>query len=117
MDTVEWIDNATILTPTSGFLATGYTHTLNPYVGCAFAGALCGTFCYAQHNPWLTKGRPWAFYAIKRNLRDAYQRQYDRLKRPRRGLPRPLKIYMLANVLGAERVLVSCEGFNAVGGQ
>jgi DNA repair photolyase len=94
MDTVEQIDNTTILTPTSGFLATGYTHTLNPYVGCAFAGALCGTFCYAQHNPWITKGRPWALYGIKQNLRHAYQRQYDRLKRPRRGAPRPLKIYM-----------------------
>jgi DNA repair photolyase len=94
MHTVEWIDNATILTPTSGFLATGYTHTLNPYVGCAFAGALCGTFCYARHNPWTTQGRPWALYGIKQNLRDAYQRQYDRLKRPRRGAQHPLKIYM-----------------------
>jgi hypothetical protein len=33
---MEVIENKSILTPTSGFLASGYTHTLNPHVGCAF---------------------------------------------------------------------------------
>src|SRR5262245_24374478 len=87
------IENKTILTPTSGFLAPGYTHTINAYQGCAFAGALCGTFCYAQHNHWITKGRPWALYGAKRHLRDAYRSEYDQIKR-RRGGPRPLRIYM-----------------------
>jgi DNA repair photolyase len=91
---LNWIDNKTILTPTGGFLAIGYTHTLNPYVGCAFAKALCGTFCYAQRNQWITQGRPWALYGAKRNIREAYRRDYDRLKRSRHGEPRPLKIYM-----------------------
>jgi DNA repair photolyase len=94
MPELHWIDNKTILTPTGGFLATGYTHTLNPYVGCAFAGALCGTFCYVQHNRWITQGRPWALYGVKRHLQEAYRCAYDRLKRPRRGQPHPLKIYM-----------------------
>jgi hypothetical protein len=49
------IENASILTPTSGFLKAGYTHTINVYQGCAFAGSLCGTFCYTQHNRWITK--------------------------------------------------------------
>lgn len=26
---MDWIDNKTILTATSGFLASGYTHTIN----------------------------------------------------------------------------------------
>jgi hypothetical protein len=56
---LPWVDNKTILTPTSGFLGTGYTHTINVYHGCAFAGSLCGTFCDAQHDQWITKGRPW----------------------------------------------------------
>jgi DNA repair photolyase len=83
-----------ILTETGGFLKTGFTHTINPYVGCAFAGALCGTFCYAQHNHWITRGRPWGFFAAKRDAREAYRRDFDRLKRPRRGEPKSLKIYM-----------------------
>jgi hypothetical protein len=46
---VNWIENKSILTPTSGFLDSGFTHTLNSYLGCSNAGSLCGTFCYAQH--------------------------------------------------------------------
>jgi DNA repair photolyase len=91
---VPRIDNRSILTPTGGFLGAGFTHTINVYQGCAFAGALCGTFCYAQHNHWITKGRPWGLYGAKRDVREAYRRDYDRLKRPRQGSPRPVKIYM-----------------------
>jgi DNA repair photolyase len=91
---INWIDNATILTETGGFLKDGYTHTINASVGCAFAGSLCGIFCYAQHNHWITKGRPWTLYGVKQNLQEAYRREYDQIKRPRRGAPRPLKIYM-----------------------
>lgn len=40
------------LNETGGFLAggdgPGYTHSFNPAVGCAFAGGLCGSFCYAR---------------------------------------------------------------------
>ncbi len=89
-----WIENQSILTPTSGYLAAGFTHTINAYQGCAFAGALCGTFCYAQHNHWITRGRDWGLYGAKRNARTAYRRDHDRIKRPARGEPRPLKIYM-----------------------
>jgi DNA repair photolyase len=94
---LNWIDNKSILTPTSGFLASGYTHTLNPYVGCAFAQALCGTFCYAQHQHWIVRGRPWGLYGAKRNIRQAFQRDYDRIKHPRNGSPRPLRIYMASS--------------------
>jgi DNA repair photolyase len=88
------IDNTSILTPTSGFLKSGFTHTINVYQGCTFAGSLCGTFCYAQHNHWITKGRAWGFYGAKRSIRQAYRRDYEKIKRPRRGTPKPLKIYM-----------------------
>jgi DNA repair photolyase len=88
------IENASILTPTGGFLAAGYTHTINAYQGCAFAGALCGLFCYAQHNRWITKGRAWGLYGAKRRAREAYRRDFDRIRRPRRGEPGPLRIYM-----------------------
>jgi DNA repair photolyase len=88
------VENASILTPTTGYLKSGYTHTINAYQGCTFAGSLCGTFCYAQHNRWITKGRPWGIYAAKRHVRDAYRRDYDRIKQPKRGKPQPLKIYM-----------------------
>ena len=87
-------ENASILTPTSGFLSAGYTHTINVYQGCSFAGTLCGTFCYALHNQWIAKGRAWGLYAAKRHTREAYRRDYDRIKRPRRGVSRPLRIYM-----------------------
>ena len=91
---INEIPNKSILTLTSGFLASGYTHTLNPYVGCGFAGALCGTFCYAQHQHWIVRGRPWGFYGAKHDIRQAYQRDFDRIKLPRHGNPHPLRVYM-----------------------
>ena len=94
---IPMLNNKSILTPTSGFLGKGFTDTLNPYVGCAFAGALCGTFCYAQHQHWITRGRPWGLYGAKRDMREAFQRDYDRIKRPKRGEPRPLRIYMASS--------------------
>lgn len=91
---MEWIDNKSILTPTSGFLGSGYTHSINVYSGCAFAGAVCGVFCYAQHNRFITRNRAWALFGAKKNIATCYRTDYDRLKRPRRGEPKPLKIYM-----------------------
>lgn len=88
------IDNKTLLTETSGFLGSGYTHTINLYQGCSFAHSLCGAFCYAQHNIWVTKGRPWGFYGVKRDVCEAYCREYDFMKRPHRGQLKPLRIYM-----------------------
>ena len=94
MTTLPIIDNRSILTKTSGFLDGGFTHTINAYSGCAHAGSFCGPYCYAQHNHWITKGRPWSIYGVKGNVSDAYKRDFDRLKRPRRGRPKPLRIYM-----------------------
>jgi len=91
---MDWINNKTLLTPTGGFLKKGFTHTVNIYSGCSFAKTVCGTFCYAQHITWTTKGRPWGFYGAKKNIRKAYQKEYDRIKNPSRGKPKPLNIYL-----------------------
>lgn len=91
---MEWVDSKTALTRTGGFLREGFTHTLNPYLGCGYGGALCGVFCYAQHNVWITRGRRWGFYAAKRNLRDAYCRDYDRWQARATDTPPPLRIFM-----------------------
>ncbi len=49
MSTARW------LTPTSGYLE-GYTHTLNPYVGCSFG---C-SYCYVRRLPvGLFRSEPW----------------------------------------------------------
>jgi len=40
-----------VLTPQKGgFLASGFTHTLNPYVGCGFGKVGC-PFCYVRESP------------------------------------------------------------------
>lgn len=47
------------LTPTSGVLS-GYSHTLNPYVGCSFG---C-SYCYVRRLPvGLFRGEPWGSWA------------------------------------------------------
>ncbi|QEG35845.1 radical SAM family protein [Bythopirellula goksoeyrii] len=94
MNTFPFIENRSILTRTSGFLGEGYTHSLNAYAGCGFSGSLCGSYCYAQHNHWITQGRSWGFYGIKQDIRTAYRRDYDRIKRPQRSQPKSLMIYM-----------------------
>ncbi|WP_199617232.1 SPL family radical SAM protein [Paenibacillus alkalitolerans] len=68
----------TMLTPTGGFLS-GYTHTLNPYGGCAFA---C-TYCYVRRMPVaLFRGDPWGEWVdAKRFDPDAFRRELSRAKR------------------------------------
>jgi DNA repair photolyase len=76
----------TMLTPTGGFLS-GYTHTLNPYGGCAFA---C-TYCYVRRMPVaLFRGEPWGEWVdAKRFDPEAFRRELARAKR--RG---PVAIFM-----------------------
>jgi DNA repair photolyase len=88
------IDNKTILSATGGYLADGFTHSLNISQGCSFAHSACGVYCYVKGLPYVTKGRPWGLYGFKKDVRDAYRRDFDRVKRPTRGAPKPLRVYM-----------------------
>lgn len=63
-----------VLTRTTGFLRTVTSHSLQPYRGCSYGGALCGVGCYAQHNRWLTNGRVWGrFLDVRTNAAAAYR--------------------------------------------
>jgi DNA repair photolyase len=89
------IPTRTILNPTGGYLGEGFTHTVNLYRGCALGNSLCGLYCYAQWNPHHTLGRAWgSFLDVKTGVVEAYRAQYDRLKQPRTGPPKPLRVFM-----------------------
>lgn len=88
------VENKSILTETSGFLGDGFTHTINAYSGCSFAGSICGEYCYAQHNHWITNGRHWKLYGVKREIAEAYVRDYDRIRSSKRKSPGAIHIYM-----------------------
>ena len=92
---IQEISSQSILNPTGGFLRPGFTHTINLYRGCALANSLCGLYCYAQWNPYHTLGREWGgFLDVKAGFVEAYRAQYDRLKKPARGEPKPIRIFM-----------------------
>ncbi|MDQ0340478.1 DNA repair photolyase [Caldalkalibacillus uzonensis] len=66
-----------LLNPASGYL-TGYTHTLNPYGGCAFA---C-TFCYVRRLPVaLFRQEEWGTWVhVKENAPQMLQKELQRAK-------------------------------------
>lgn len=41
----------TVLTPQAGGFIDGFTHSLNPYMGCAFGEDGCGAYCYVAESP------------------------------------------------------------------
>jgi DNA repair photolyase len=60
------------LNPTGGFL-NGFSHSLNPYIGCAFGDAGGCPFCYVRALPIAMKGAgaPWGGWVIaKINLKE-----------------------------------------------
>ena len=68
-----------ILTRTSGYLATVCSHSLQPYRGCPFGSALCGVGCYVRENIYVTKGRPWgSFLEVRSNAAESYLEMVDR---------------------------------------
>jgi DNA repair photolyase len=71
------------LTPASGYLR-GYTHTLNPYVGCAFGENGCGVYCYVAESPvGVFAGAPWGTWLrAKTNAADALRRELRRTADP-----------------------------------
>ncbi|MEM8962211.1 MAG: radical SAM protein [Acidobacteriota bacterium] len=79
-----WTTNTvrSILTRTSGYLATVTSHSAQPYRGCALGHSLCGVGCYVRHNPWVTRGQAWGdFVEARVNAADAYREHVDRERR------------------------------------
>ncbi len=86
----EEVTRQSILTRTSGYLASVASHSANPYVGCGLGNSLCGVGCYVRANGWLTKGRVWGkFLEAKTNAAEAYALTCDGERRwaHRRGHP------------------------------
>ncbi|CAG9621549.1 SPL family radical SAM protein [Sutcliffiella rhizosphaerae] len=77
----------TLLTKASGFLE-GYTHTLNPYVGCAFG---C-SYCYVRQSPvGLFNEEEWGTWVdIKRNGQEKLLKEMKLLRK--KG--QPIRIFM-----------------------
>ena len=66
-----------MLNPAGGFLE-GYTHTLNPYAGCAFG---C-SYCYVRRLPvGLFSAHPWGEWVdVKRIDAEAFRREWKRVR-------------------------------------
>ena len=81
-----------IINRTGGFLG-GFTHTINPYVGCSLGATLCGVPDYAPAiAAAFGERRVWGRYLdVKVNAPDAYDADHDRI---RRGRSPALRIYM-----------------------
>jgi DNA repair photolyase len=87
METQEVLSKS-ILTKTSGFLVSEYTHSLNPYEGCTFS---C-KFCYVRESQiQLTKPHPWGeWLRIKSNAAELYRKEAMRERKKQR----PLVLFM-----------------------
>ncbi|HZG86038.1 SPL family radical SAM protein [Paenibacillus sp.] len=68
-----------ILTEAKGYLDIGFTHSLNPYSGCAFA---C-RYCYVREMPIQKfKGMPWGEWVdVKTNAADIYRKEIMKLRK------------------------------------
>lgn len=77
-----------ILTEAKGYLDVGYTHSLNPYSGCAFA---CG-YCYVREMPIQRfKGILWGEWLdIKANAAENYRKEIIKLRKKKN----PVNIFM-----------------------
>ncbi|WHZ00997.1 radical SAM protein [Neobacillus sp. YX16] len=88
-----WIDiketlSKNILTEAKGYLDVGFTHSLNPYSGCAFS---C-TYCYVREMPIQKfKETPWGEWLnIKTNAAVNYRKEILKLRKKNN----PVNIFM-----------------------
>jgi len=89
---VREIQCSTLLHRTGGFL-DAFTHSLNPYSGCAYGNTLCGMPDYA---PEILRARgetrPWGSWLdIKMNAPEVYAAEHDRIRKSARPA---LRVYM-----------------------
>jgi DNA repair photolyase len=79
-----------ILTRTGGFLSA-YSHTINPYRGCAYGASFCGAACYAPEVRFGSLPDRWGRYLeVKINAPAVYARDHDRT----RDRGEPLVVFM-----------------------
>ena len=73
-----------VLTPTGGFIE-GFTHSMNPYMGCAFGEHGCGAYCYVAESPLgRYAGLPWGTWVeVKTNAPAVLRRELARMPDPR----------------------------------
>jgi len=88
--TLERVESRSVLTDASGYLG-GYTHSLNPYMGCAWGENGCGVYCYVAESPiGVHAGAPWGRWVkAKSNAADALRRDLGRVPDPA-----ALKVFM-----------------------
>jgi DNA repair photolyase len=85
---IQEAEAKSILTAASGFLASIYTHSLNPYEGCAFSCA----FCYVRESfLQLRSPHPWGHW-IKAKTNAATLYRKDATRERKKG--RPLVVLM-----------------------
>lgn len=79
----ELVRSNHVLTPASGFLYA-FTHTLNPYMGCAFGDRGCGVYCYVAESPiGVQAGRRWGTWVkAKENAAEALRRDLAAIRDP-----------------------------------
>lgn len=79
----QLVRSAHVLTPASGFLYA-FTHTLNPYMGCAFGDRGCGVYCYVAESPiGLHAGKRWGTWVkAKANAAEALRRDLAAIRDP-----------------------------------
>ncbi|MCR8656547.1 SPL family radical SAM protein [Paenibacillus endoradicis] len=77
-----------ILSEAKGYLDIGFTHTLNPYSGCAFS---C-SYCYVREMPIQKfKDIPWGEWVdIKTNAAENYREELNKLRRKHK----PVNVFM-----------------------
>ena len=76
------IPSRTVLTRSTGFLATVTSHSLQPYRGCGLGRSLCGAGCYVKANPWILNGRQWGdFVEAKTEAAAVYLATCDKERR------------------------------------
>lgn len=87
---IEWkeILSKKILTEAKGYLDVGFTHSLNPYSGCAFS---C-KYCYVREMPIQRfKDTPWGeWLEIKTNAAENYRNEMIKLSKKNK----PVNIFM-----------------------
>lgn len=85
---IKEIVSKKILSEAKGYLDIGFTHSLNPYSGCAFS---C-KYCYVREMPIQTfKDVPWgAWIDIKTNAAEKYRNEVMKLRQKHK----PINLFM-----------------------